>query len=202
MGNRLQISSSTNFSIFMNHEALSITHSRSQRRQPFPIFIAALHPIYSVIWMAKADTVLRVPLFFIFFSSSPTIGVGLLVWVQFLIHIGSGRWIWSSCSPSLFHFKRRLLFRLTQSPHGYVKWTNMLGTRGERSYFHTKWWSHNSFFFSSAETLIISKTANMGDVLVSGPTRVFIIAVIQRQFNKKLLGWIMRKATGGEDVEE
>lgn len=116
-----------------------------------------------VICMAKADTVLLFPLFF---CPSPTVGVGLLVWVQFLIHIGSGRWIWSSCSPSLFHFKLRLLFQRTQSLHSYVKWTNMPGTRGESNYFHKKWWKRNSILFLSAETLIIYKTANMGDVFI------------------------------------
>lgn len=47
------------------------------------------------------------PFFFFYFFLSPPLLLkrGCWWWVQFLIHIGSGRWIWSSCSPSLFHFK-------------------------------------------------------------------------------------------------
>lgn len=108
-------------------------------------------------------------IFFYFFAVPPLLlEWGFWWWVQFLIHIGSGRWIWSSCSPALFHFKLGLLFQLTRWLHGYSKWMNMLGTRGERIYLSKK----NDgcvilfFFFSSAETLIISKTANIGDVFI------------------------------------
>lgn len=95
---------------------------------------------------------------------------GCWLWLQFLIHIGSGRWIWSSCSLSLFHFKLGLLFQLTQWLHGYSKWMNMLATRGERIYFSEKlMFASFFFFFSSAETLIISKTANIGGVFVWTP---------------------------------
>lgn len=147
----------------MNPETLSIKHSRSQRMQHFPF--SSLPSIQSTLWFVWPKQSLS-----FCFCPFPTVGVGLLVWVQFLIYIGSGGWIWSSCSLFLFHFKLRLLFQLTQSPHGCVKWANMLGTRGEHSYFHKKWWQRNSFFFfSSAETLIISQTANMGDVFIRTP---------------------------------
>lgn len=87
--------------------------------------------LLSVICMATARSVLLFPLIF-----SPTAGEGLPVWVQFLIHIGSGRWISPSCSPSLFHLAATLLFRVTQSPHGYGKWMNMLWARAQCIYFH------------------------------------------------------------------
>lgn len=109
-------------------DILSIKHSKSQRMQPFPIFIAAVHSICS-LWFVWPKQTLSFCFHYFFFCPSFTVGVGLLVWVQFLIHIGSGRWIWSSCSPPLFHFKLKLLFQITKSPHGYFKWTNTLGTR-------------------------------------------------------------------------
>lgn len=62
----------------------------------------------------------------------PTVGEGMLVWVQFLIHIGSGRWILPSCSPSRLHLEVTLLFQVIRSPHGYRKWMNMLWAKARR----------------------------------------------------------------------
>lgn len=129
--------------------------------------------LVSVICVVEPHTGLQFPLFFLLFFLVPPLLLerGCWWWVQFLIHIGSGRWIWSSCSPALFHFKLELLFQLTQWLHGYSKWMNMLGTRGERIYLSKK----NDgcvilfFPFSSAETLIISKTANIRHVFVWTP---------------------------------
>lgn len=119
----------TNFSTFINHETCLSNTAGLKECSHFPF--SSLPSIQSTLWFIwwKQTLSFCFHCFFIFyFCPSPTVGV-LLVWVQFLIHIGSGRWIWSSCSPSLFHFKRRLLFQLIQSPHGYVKRTNMLRKR-------------------------------------------------------------------------
>lgn len=111
------------------------------------------------ICMATAHSVLLFPLIFF-----PTVGEGLLVWVQFLIHIGSGRWISPSCSPSLFHLAATLLFRVTRSSHGYCKWMNMLWARAECIYFHKY---HPHIIIPpfppqmSGESFIISKTAHL-----------------------------------------
>lgn len=63
--------------------------------------------VVSVICVVEAHTGLHFPLFFLklFFVPPLLLEWGCWWWVQFLIHIGSGRWIRSSCSPSLFHFK-------------------------------------------------------------------------------------------------
>ena len=90
-----------------------------------------LFNLLSVICMATAHSVLLFPLIFF-----PTTVGGLLVWVQILIHIGSGRWILPSCSPSLFHLAATLLLRVTRSPHGYSKWMNMLWAGDDCIYFH------------------------------------------------------------------
>lgn len=125
---------------------------------PFP----SLPPfnLLSVICMATACSVLLFPLIFFF----PLLEKNLLVWVQFLIHIGSGRWISPSCSPSLFHLAATLLFRVTQSLHGYSKWMNMLRARAECIYFHKY---HPRIIIPllppkmSGESFIISKTAHL-----------------------------------------
>lgn len=144
-----------------DHETLSIKHSGSQRMWPFPISITAPpFNLLSVICMATACSVLLFPLIFFF----PLLEKNLLVWVQFLIHIGSGRWISPSCSPSLFHLAATLLFRVTQSLHGYSKWMNMLRARAECIYFHKY---HPRIIIPllppkmSGESFIISKTAHL-----------------------------------------
>lgn len=118
----------------------------------------------SVICMATARSVLLFPLIL-----SPTAGEGLLVWVQFLIHIGSGRWISPSCSSSLFHLAATLLFRVTQSLHGYSKWMNMLWARAKCIYFHKY---HPHIIISllvpkmSGESFIIFKTGLLQGCMV------------------------------------
>lgn len=143
----------------VDHETLSIKHGRSQRMWPFPISITALHSIYCLWFVWPQHTVSSCfPYFF------PPLSERLLVWVQFLIHIGSGRWISPSCSPSLFHLATTLLFRVTRSPHGYSKWMNMLWARAQRIYFH-KYHPHIIIPLfppqMSAESFIISKTAHL-----------------------------------------
>lgn len=96
----------------------------------------------------------------------PTVGEGLPVWLQFLIHIGSGRWILPSCSPSLFHLEATLLFQVTRSPHGYSKWMNMPWARAQCIYFQ-KYHPHIIIPLlpphMSGESFIITKTAHSND---------------------------------------
>lgn len=141
------------------HEALSIKHSRSQRMWLFPLFCYwPPFNLLSVIYTAA--TTCSVLLFLLIFP--PTPGERLLVWAQFLIHIGSGRWISPSCSPSLFHLAATLLFWDSQLLHGYSKWMNMLWTGAERIYFHKY---HSCVIIPPLppkmpeESFIISKTA-------------------------------------------
>lgn len=144
----------------MNHEALSIKHSRSQRRQPFPIFIAALHPICSVIWMAKADTVLRFPLFFFLLPL-------LLEWGCWC---ECNFWYTLEVAGEFGPAAPRLCSTLNGgfSSNSLSRRTAMLNERtcseqeGSTATFTQNDGGIISFFFSSAETLIISKTANTG----------------------------------------
>lgn len=155
----------------MNHETLSIKHSRSQRMQPFPIFIAALHSIYSVVCMAKADTVLLFPLFFFLLPL-------LLEWGCWC---ECNFWYTLEVAGEFGPAAPRLCSTLNWgfSSNSLSCRTVMLNERtcseqeGSTATFTRNDGSIILFFFSSAETLIISQTANMGDVRVQAP-RVYL----------------------------
>lgn len=197
--------------ILMNHETSSIKHSRSQRMQPFSISIAALHSISNLwfVWSkhthCPSDSTI-----FLFFLSFPYCWSGGCWRECNFWYASEVAGEFGPAAPRLCSTLRWLHFPLAHSPYGYIRWMNMPGTRGERLHFHTKMmvasflFSFLSFFssFCSAETLIISKTANTGDVFIQAPCAYLSSGLYRQPFKMKLLWWMMGKPFEGEDAEE
>lgn len=175
--------------------------------QPFPISIAALHSISNLwfVWSEHTHCPSDSTIFCFFVLPLP---LEWGCWCECNFWYASevaGEF--GPAAPRLCSTLRWLHFPLAHSPYGYIRWMNMPGTRGERLYFHTMMMVVSFFFsffpsFSSAETLIITKTANTGDVFIQAPRAYLSSGLYGQPFKMELLWWMIGKPFEGEDAEE